>query len=128
MGNDRVRPESSEFEGDHFEGYNKGSDAKVGRQEYVVVDMFRRQDNTWFGRVSLRSRMRKSMLGAIIGRSEQDFDKNVSQHDFLQAIGLMTAHLVEDMNSKGDMFNLTEVVTESVTYAAFKWREMRGET
>jgi hypothetical protein len=126
--NDKVRPDNSEFEGDHFEGYNNVSDRKVGVQEYVVVDMFRRNNGTWFGRISLRSRLRKSSMGSVIGRSEQDFDSNTSEHDFLQAIALMSAALCEDMNSKGDMFPLNEVVREAVSYAAFKWREIRGET
>jgi hypothetical protein len=127
--NDKVRPHNSEFEGDAFEGYNRESDAKVGVQEYTVVDMFKRddEDGSWFGRVMLRSVMRKG----VIGRAEYDFGSDITgltQAEFLKTIGLMAAALVEDMNSKGDMFSVTEVVTEAVTYADFKWREIRGET
>jgi hypothetical protein len=112
MTNDKVRPIDSEFEGDPFEGYNKDSDNKVGVSEAVVIDLFRREDESWFVRVALKSKIRN-----VTSRSEDNFDRYVSHHDFLQAIGLMAAALVETRNEQGDMFDLREIVSEAITYA-----------
>jgi hypothetical protein len=103
-----------EFQGDHFEG-DSDRERKVGKQSLVVCDLFKRLDDTYFMRVSLRS-IRKP---GIISRYEIDLDRYTNEKDFYKAIGIAAGGLAEKQCEEyGDPHDPSECVKAGIEAAS----------
>lgn len=71
--------------GGHFEGESK-RERKVGRDELVVVDVFKRLKGTDAGTFYLRVSLRCPINTNIITRYEIDLDKYNTEAEFLKAV------------------------------------------
>lgn len=85
--------------GGHFEGESE-RERKVGHEELVVVDIFKRNvgpdAGTHFLRVSLRNPIRPN----LIGRFEADLDRYSNEADFLKIVETGAGALAEDQCAK----------------------------
>ena len=77
-----------------YEGENKVSNKKVGRDTLVTVDLFKRLNGTHWVRVQIRSGRRPE----ILSRYECDMDKHTNEHDFLREVGIGAGALAERQN------------------------------
>ena len=98
-----------------FEGENKDSNKRVGRDTLVTVDLFKRLNGTHWVRVQIRSGKRPE----ILSRFECDMDKHTNDHDFLREVGIGAGAIAERQNTLYlDHHDPTECVKAAVTAAA----------
>ncbi len=114
---DRMKVLAEEQEvGGHFEGESL-REGRVGIQEEVVVDLFKRVKGslvgTYFARVSLRSQVRF----AKVYRSDVDMDRYTNESDFLNVVGVAGGALAEADNETGASWD-TEYVAKRARAAA----------
>jgi hypothetical protein len=82
---------SEEFIGDKFRGENYENNKLLGTESLVTVDLFRRANQTFFLRVSLRSINKPS----VISRHEIDIDRYPDQAACLNVVAAAGGALAE---------------------------------
>lgn len=81
--------------GGHFEGESE-RERKVGHDELVVVDIFKRNVGPDAGTHFLRVSLRNPIKPNLIGRFEADLDRYSNEADFLRVVEAGAGALAED--------------------------------
>ena len=97
-----------------FSGEHKESNRRLGTESLVTVDLFKRPNETFFMRVSLRSNVRP----IIISRHEVDLDRYTGEREFLKMVLLDGGALAEHQDQTlGDSHDPAECAKAAVRAA-----------
>lgn len=96
--------------GDPFEGESQ-KERHVGIHREVVCTIFKRRDETFFVRVSLRSRVRPRH----VVRYEVNLDRYIGESDFLKTVATAGGALAEDLYEKyGDNYDPDHIAKQAM--------------